>query len=444
MTVNQALSDTPWSFLKAMSRELYKLDQTPLLGYVPSFPWEQFAHTFSSSLGLQECVVTATDPIWRESSALCEGLSNDCFWAEIAATSISTGCFVAVPKSDLLTLMQLVLGISNQAARTQPQELQETFYHFLTTQTLQTVNSIEFDKRFSFKAAAYDKACTETALTRDIQLAIGTEKIVLRLFLPASFQTEWRAAYSIKDNELPPTKERLAETFTTLHVQAGKTALTLNELLSIQPGDFLLIDRPYYIPESDQHHVIVSLENRPFFRAELENGSLKILEIPLRHEVDDSMVDKVNPPIPPSKYTPGDLPSELPLIDEDENPFEDEDEDETDEEFDLVEEEVTEQTIPVSPKKEPTPTIKQTPKITDEPLKELTANDIPLTVIVEVAEIQMSAQKLMELQAGNVIDLDVAPESGVNLMVNGRVVGKGELLKIGDSIGVRILQMGTR
>ena len=54
----------------------------------------------------------------------------------------------------------------------------------------------------------------------------------------------------------------------------------------------------------------------------------------------------------------------------------------------------------------------------------------------------MSMQKLMEIEPGNTLELDVHPENGVDLVVNGRRIGKGELLRIGESLGVRILDIG--
>lgn len=74
--------------------------------------------------------------------------------------------------------------------------------------------------------------------------------------------------------------------------------------------------------------------------------------------------------------------------------------------------------------------------------QKLAPKDIPLTVVVEVGRIQISVQKLLELQPGNLLELDVHAENGVDLVVNGKAIGKGELLKIGDALGVRILDKG--
>lgn len=67
---------------------------------------------------------------------------------------------------------------------------------------------------------------------------------------------------------------------------------------------------------------------------------------------------------------------------------------------------------------------------------------LPMNIVVEVGRLQMSLQKLLELQPGNLLELNLRPESGVDLVVNGKRIAKGELLLIGDALGVRILDIG--
>jgi flagellar motor switch protein FliN/FliY len=54
----------------------------------------------------------------------------------------------------------------------------------------------------------------------------------------------------------------------------------------------------------------------------------------------------------------------------------------------------------------------------------------------------MSLDKLLKLKPGNILQLGVQVEKGVNLVANGECVGKGELVQIGDVIGVKITQLG--
>lgn len=78
----------------------------------------------------------------------------------------------------------------------------------------------------------------------------------------------------------------------------------------------------------------------------------------------------------------------------------------------------------------------------EQEIKVTSPQDIPLNIVVEVGRLQMSVKTLMELKPGNLLDLNIHPEAGVELVVNGSRVGKGELLQVGDTIGVRILELG--
>lgn len=71
-----------------------------------------------------------------------------------------------------------------------------------------------------------------------------------------------------------------------------------------------------------------------------------------------------------------------------------------------------------------------------------TPENIKLPVIVEVGRIQMTVDTLLKLEPGNLLDLNIQPEAGVDLVVNGNRVGKGELIQVGEMVGVRVLEIG--
>jgi flagellar motor switch protein FliN/FliY len=56
----------------------------------------------------------------------------------------------------------------------------------------------------------------------------------------------------------------------------------------------------------------------------------------------------------------------------------------------------------------------------------------------------MSIDKLISLQPGNLLNLDIRPENGVMLVVNGKIFGQGELILIGDNVVVRIKEIGFK
>ncbi len=67
---------------------------------------------------------------------------------------------------------------------------------------------------------------------------------------------------------------------------------------------------------------------------------------------------------------------------------------------------------------------------------------IPVTLTVEVGRLKMNVEQLLHLSPGNLLEMDVRPEQGIHLLINGVRVGKGELVKVGDVLGVRVTQLG--
>jgi flagellar motor switch protein FliN/FliY len=78
------------------------------------------------------------------------------------------------------------------------------------------------------------------------------------------------------------------------------------------------------------------------------------------------------------------------------------------------------------------------------PIKEESSplKNVPLKVTVELAKISLTLEKLTNLQPGNFLELPTSLENPVNLTVNGKKIGKGELISLGETLGIKILEMG--
>ena len=71
----------------------------------------------------------------------------------------------------------------------------------------------------------------------------------------------------------------------------------------------------------------------------------------------------------------------------------------------------------------------------------ISTEEIPIELHVEVGTILMDLKKVLQLKPGNLLELGIKPEQGVNLMVHGKPFAKGELLQVGDVLGVRIIKL---
>lgn len=62
-------------------------------------------------------------------------------------------------------------------------------------------------------------------------------------------------------------------------------------------------------------------------------------------------------------------------------------------------------------------------------------------LVAEVGRLNISLHQLLELQAGSLIEIPMRPEQGVDLMRSGQRVAKAELIKLGETAGLRILDI---
>lgn len=79
----------------------------------------------------------------------------------------------------------------------------------------------------------------------------------------------------------------------------------------------------------------------------------------------------------------------------------------------------------------------------EEPLPESAGmlEDVAVAMVVELGRVSVSAADVMNLRPGQVIELSRSPGDPVDLVVDGKRLGKGELVEIEGELGVRILEL---
>jgi flagellar motor switch protein FliN/FliY len=273
-----------------------------------------------------------------------------------------------------------------------------------------------------------------------------------------------------------------------VHLEAGKVSLKPSEWKKITPGDLILLDTCSIDPDEDKGRIQLVINGFPFFRGKIKEGNIKILEHPLYQEADTAMTNppenhtededifddseldaEINSEIensmqesemeselesdveseiePESDFTESDLTSEFESgIESEIEPSEFTESDLTSE-FGIKENEPSKTGQKTIAEKAPTPAkaspsapaTKLPPTKPTKTSSPTTIEEIPLNIVVEVGRLQMSIKKLLELQPGNILDLNIHPEAGVDLVLNGKRIAKGELLRIGEALGVRII-----
>lgn len=67
--------------------------------------------------------------------------------------------------------------------------------------------------------------------------------------------------------------------------------------------------------------------------------------------------------------------------------------------------------------------------------------DVPMQVTVELGKIKKQIKDVLSYNTGSVIVLDKIAGEAVDILVNGKLIGRGEVVVIEDNYGVRITEI---
>lgn len=444
-----------FNWLRKIPGELFKLDEKPLLGFPPAFPWDKFSTELNNALQMGDLSVIPGKIEWRSATDLFSGLGDNVKGIPLSVAPVSGGVWWVMPEMAVKKIINLLTAKDSQGLTEDviDEDFFNAFFNFLAVEAIGAFDKIGYDKKLNVTINRGSGLPTEPCLGIDIGIRINDETIYGRLLLSPAFKKAWAQRYVQQQQKLALESPIADSLDVMIHLEAGKIDLLPSEWKQLAIGDYVLLDSCSLDPDEEKGRVMLVINGTPCFRAKIKQGSLKILEHPLYHEVDKM-------PTPSKKDDKG------PPKDEDEDlDFDDEDEDDhdkenpadvaskDDDEIDFDDEDDIEKTANVKPaakapekapaaapsaeKKAAAPTAPKTPASSTP----LAVDDIPLPVVIEVGRIQMSVKKLLELQPGNMLELDIHPEAGVDMVVNGKRIARGELLRIGDAFGLRITEL---
>ncbi|WP_083463021.1 flagellar motor switch protein FliN, partial [Calditerricola satsumensis] len=64
--------------------------------------------------------------------------------------------------------------------------------------------------------------------------------------------------------------------------------------------------------------------------------------------------------------------------------------------------------------------------------------DVPLQVTVELGRTEKTIKEILELTSGSIVELDKLAGEPVDILVNGKLIAKGEVVVIDENFGVRV------
>ena len=69
--------------------------------------------------------------------------------------------------------------------------------------------------------------------------------------------------------------------------------------------------------------------------------------------------------------------------------------------------------------------------------------DIPVEISVEIGRTKMAIGELLSLSKGSTVELDRIAGESVDIYVNEKLLGRGDIVVVNERLGVRIIEIAT-
>ncbi len=67
--------------------------------------------------------------------------------------------------------------------------------------------------------------------------------------------------------------------------------------------------------------------------------------------------------------------------------------------------------------------------------------DVPVSLTVELGSCLLPMREVLQLNIGSVVQLDKAADEPVQLMINGKLIGRGEVVVLENRLGIKITEL---
>ncbi|WP_374711446.1 flagellar motor switch protein FliN [Symbiobacterium terraclitae] len=104
-------------------------------------------------------------------------------------------------------------------------------------------------------------------------------------------------------------------------------------------------------------------------------------------------------------------------------------------------EQPAEQPAEQRPEQVPFPALDPEAEVAGDPAPLGLLSDVELELTVELGQSRRSLREILAMGPGSVLELDKHAGEAVDLLVNGRLVARGEVVVIGENYGVRITEL---
>jgi flagellar motor switch protein FliN len=375
-------------WLKNIDPYLAELDEIPLFRG-EKFSFTDLAASLKKELSLEDLEISSPQMKWQTKEEILQEFGEDPHQLCLIFTPLLGNVYLLIGKEELKALTSYFL-LLDEKSQFPSFILEEGFYRHLILLTLEQIKKSPTFDGLTPKIVEKAEIKSEQAFCIHLKLKIQNKISLSALVaITPDFRKSWNDFFLSKKSITSDLLRSAVEV--PLTAIAGSISLKREELESLEKGDFVVLDTPNLTLKDGGRAIILKLNETPVFIARMEENKILIQEYANYHEEDEIMEEK-------------DMPQNEPL---------------SNQEFSEGEE------LPLS---------------TTE--KNISIEDLPVKITVELAKISITLEKLTSLQPGNILHISSTIDSPVKLTVSGKQIGLGELIQVGETLGIRILQLG--
>jgi flagellar motor switch protein FliN len=374
----------PYYWIKKISKAALLLDEMPLISSNKNLDLNKLADFLSKTFSNKNIQIETGEINWQTEDSSFENNTIK----KITLNPLKGDLFLLMQNDDIKKIAIDLMVQEENTKQLFSESETKAFYDFILLEALSSLDKMQVFEGTNPKISSI-KSISSPYLVIDIKVTINSTTYLATLCLSQEFRKSWQ-------NHIKNKKIDLNKSFEVpLSLQCGQVNIKKEMFDNLKKGDFVILDELSYYPLYQKNLATLYLENTPLFLIKIKENKVKLLDYASYYEVNEFMEKEEN-------------------IDENED----------------IEEEIYEEEEDQEEIKE-----KVLEKVEE---KNIDINNVPITLTIEIAKIKMTLEKLMQLTPGNLLDLNISPEEEINITISGKKVAKGELLNLGETLGVRI------
>ena len=393
------------SWIEKAIPEIYSSLSLEEMGSVPPFPVDRVVDSLKGALNIDDLSISIEKMDFVEGAAFFKGLSKKTLSTSLSLFPIDAMAYLVVGFDSAKELALVMEKESGESARVmgENESVVKGIYTYFVTGIIDSIVQSKVYGNLSIKIS--DAPFKElSAFCVDLIFQVEKHVIPAKLLFPQKSYQNIQNHFAF----IPPTLENLENIpniKVPITIRNGSASLTTSELESLEEGDFVVLHNSFYQPSKKKGSFQMLVGSHPIFQAKMGKDGMKILDYLYFYDEEAMDENSGNNPLEETKENSflddGDIDQDL--LDGSE-----------------IAEEAVEEAM-LSPEK-------------------TNLSSVHLTMNMEIARFSLTLQELKKLSPGHKLGVPINPKQ-VNLVISGKSIGTGEMVEIGDTIGVKITKL---